>query len=195
MAELQSSEKDAQPPKAAPGPGKAQADKVMEEGMRLFRLRRWEAALSEFLAVKTSPASPGENAELAYYLGLCYTKLERYDDALLYLEQVVTASDDTLRICQCRLSLAYIYVITRRAKLAEFELDRLIAGGFESPQIFTTLAYAAWSQRAYAKAVEYYERALELDEYNATAMNGLGYVLGRPVASRKQLCALRLAEA
>ena len=37
--------------------------------------------------------------ELAYYLGLCYSKLKRYDDALLYLEQVVTASYDKENNC------------------------------------------------------------------------------------------------
>jgi tetratricopeptide (TPR) repeat protein len=140
-------------------------------------LRRWEPALQELLRVDTEDFDAGENAELAYYLGLCYTKLERYDEALLYLEQVVTAGQDPLRVYQCRMTLAYIYVTTRRAKLAEFELKHLVDNGFESVQIYTTLAYAAWYQKQYKKAVELYERALNLDENNATAMNGLGYVL------------------
>jgi tetratricopeptide (TPR) repeat protein len=80
--------------------------------------------LQELLHVDTEDFDPGENTELAYFLGLCYTKLERYDEALLYLEQVVTAGQDPLRVYQCRLTLAYIYVITKRAKLAEFELKR-----------------------------------------------------------------------
>jgi tetratricopeptide (TPR) repeat protein len=156
--------------------GSNQIRTELEEGIRIFRLKRWEAALDKFLQVDTEGFSPEENAELAYYLGLCYTKLERYDDALLYLEQVIAASDP-LRVYQCRLALAYIYVITRRSKLAEFELGRLVEGGFESVQIYTTLAYAAWAQRQYQKAVDYYERALELDEGNTTALNGLGYIL------------------
>jgi tetratricopeptide (TPR) repeat protein len=145
--------------------------------MRLFRLKRWEPALQEFLRTDTGNFDAGENTELAYFLGLCYTKLERYDEALLYLEQVVTAGQDPLRVYQCRMTLAYIYVITRRAKLAEFELKRLIEKGFESAQIYTTLAYAAWNQKRYQQAAELYEQALDLDENNATAMNGLGYVL------------------
>jgi tetratricopeptide (TPR) repeat protein len=149
----------------------------LQEGLRLFRLKRWEKALQELLALKTGNLSAGETTERAYFLGLCYTKLERYDDALLFLEQVVTASEDPLRVYQCRMTLAYIYTITKRAKLAEFELNRLMAGGFESVQIFTTLAYAAWSQKHYDQAVEYYEKALELDSNNTTAMNGLGYIL------------------
>jgi len=149
----------------------------LEEGIRLFKMRRWEKSLEEFLRLDTSLFEPEDNTELAYYLGLCYTKLERFDDALLYLEQVVTANDDPLRVYQCRLTLAYIYAITDRSKLAEFELSRLVKNGFESVQIYTTMAYAAWVQRSYQKAVDFYEKALDMDSENTTALNGLGYIL------------------
>jgi len=147
------------------------------EGIRLYKLKRWEHALVEFLGINTDRFSQEENTELAYYLGLCYTKIERYDDALLYLEQVVTSGQDVLRIYQCRMTLAYIYVITKRTKMAEFELKRLANNGFESAQLYTTLAYASWAQKHYKQAVDYYEKALDLDEKNATALNGLGFVL------------------
>jgi tetratricopeptide (TPR) repeat protein len=150
---------------------------TLQEGIRLFNLRRWELALQEFLQIKTENFSTEENTELAYYLGLCYTKLERYEDALLYLEQVITAGSDTLRVCQCRMTLAYIYAVTKRSKLAEFELNQLVKNGFKSAQIYTTLAYTAWTQKRYTEAVDLYEKALELDESNSTALNGIGYVL------------------
>jgi tetratricopeptide (TPR) repeat protein len=151
------------------------AESDLEEGIRLFRLKRWEAALGKFLQIDTDTSD--ENADLAYYLGLCYTKMERYEDALLYLEQVITSASNPLRVYQCRLTLAYVYVITKRFKLAEFELSRLVNGGFESVQIYTTLAFASWAQRQYQKAVDYYEKALGLDGNNTTALNGLGYIL------------------
>ena len=149
----------------------------LNEGIKLYRLKRWDRALVELIAVNTENFTSEENIELAYYLGLCYTKMERYDDALLYLEQVVTSGHDLLRSFQCRMTLAYIYVITKRSKLAEFELKRLVSSGFESAQLYTTLAYAALSQKHFKQAVDYYEKALDLDENNATALNGLGYIL------------------
>jgi len=151
--------------------------KSLEEGIRLFRIKRWDKALEEFLKLDSAAFENEDAVELAYYLGLCYTKLERLDDALLYLEQVVTAGNDPLRAYQCRLALAYIYVISGRSKLAEFELGRLLKGGYESIQIYTTMAYAAWSQKQYQKAVDFYEKALDMDEGNTTALNGLGYIL------------------
>ena len=150
---------------------------TLQEGIRLFRMKRWELALKEFLSIETEKFDAEENAELAYYLGLCYTKLSRFDEALLYLEQVVTSGQDVLRIYQCRMTLAYIYVMTKRSKMAEFELKRLQNNGFESAQLYTTLAYAAWLQRNYKNAVDLYEKALDLDENNTTAINSLGYIL------------------
>ena len=155
----------------------ARSDGTLIEAERLYRLKQWDLSLVELLSINTERFTPEENIELAYYLGLCYTKMKRYDDALLYLEQVVTASHDVLRTYQCRMTLAYIYIITERSKLAEFELKRLSTSGFESAQLYTTLAYAAWLQKRYKQSVDYYEKALDLDDNNATALNGLGFVL------------------
>ena len=61
--------------------------------------------------------------------------------------------------------------------MAEFELKRLISSGFESVQLYTTLAYAALTQKRFRQAIDYYEKALDLDGNNTTALNGLGYIL------------------
>jgi tetratricopeptide (TPR) repeat protein len=140
-------------------------------------MKRWDKALRELLSIKADTCGPEDRIELAYYLGLCYTKLGRFDDALLYLEQVVTSGNDILRTYQCRMTLAYIYVITNRSKMAEFELKRLQHSGFESPLLYNTLAYAAWTQKRFRHAVDYYEKTLEIDENNTTAMNSMGYIL------------------
>ncbi len=149
----------------------------IREGIRLYRAKRWELSLAELLQAEPAGSDPQDNADLAYYLGLCYTKLLRYDDALLYLEQVVTSGLDLLRGYQCRMALAYVYSVTGRSKLAEFELNHLIEKGYESPQIYSTLAYAAWSQKRVDSSVDYYKKALSMDAENANALNGLGYVL------------------
>ncbi|MDR2468835.1 MAG: tetratricopeptide repeat protein [Spirochaetaceae bacterium] len=154
-------------------------------------MKRWDSALQSFLEVDTSVFSVEEKAEYSYYIGLCYTKLERFNDAVLYLEQVVTGESGNLRICQCRLTLAYIYLSTRRYKMAEFELDRLIKVGVKSAQIYTMFGYASWCQKLNEDAINYYEKALELEATNATALNGLGYVLvetGKDTPRGLELC-------
>jgi tetratricopeptide (TPR) repeat protein len=164
---------------------------IFEEAMRFYNMKRWDSALQTFHTIDTSAFSTEEKTELAYYMGLCYTKLERYNDAVLYLEQVVTGEAGALRICQCRLTLAYIYMITGRPRMAEFELVRLIKSGFKSVQIFTMTAYAAWMQKDEERAVKMYEEALDIDPNNTTAMNGLGFLLvesGADVKRGLELC-------
>ncbi|MCL2763098.1 MAG: tetratricopeptide repeat protein [Treponema sp.] len=157
--------------------GKTAGDSKLAEGIRLFTMKRWEESLQEFLLVKGDGLGDEERAELVYYMGLCCTKLERLDDALLYFEQLLSIGGNPLYIIQCRLILAYIYIKTGRAKMAEFELDRLRGGGFESVSMYNALGYAAYVQRQHLKAVEYYEKALDIDKNNATAMNSMGYIL------------------
>jgi tetratricopeptide (TPR) repeat protein len=167
------------------------ADIKFQKAVSLYRMKSWDKALKEFLSTDTSNLTYDEKTELAYYLGLCYTKLEHYEEALSFLEQVVTSGHDILRVFQCRMTLAYIYVITKRIKMAEYELKRLQSSGLESPLLYNTLAYAAWIQKQYKSAVELYEKTLEIDSDNATAMNSMGYILadtGMDVMRALRLC-------
>jgi tetratricopeptide (TPR) repeat protein len=150
---------------------------VLKEGMRLFGMKRWEDALRELLSARAENLNADEKTELAYYLGLCYTKLEFYEDAPLHLEQVVNSSSDPLRVYQCRMTLAYIYIITNHAEMADAELEHLEAGGLESAMLYNTMAYSAYAQKKYLGAIELYEKALDIDDDNLTALNSLGYIL------------------
>jgi len=167
------------------------ADVKIQEGVRLYRAKKWDKALEEFLNRDTSDFNIDEKNELSYYLGLCYTKLKQYEKALVYLEQVVTGANDVLRVFQCRMTLAYIYVITKRVKMAEYELKKLQSSGMESPLLYNTLAYAAYIQKQNLNAIDLYEKTLEIDSNNATAMNSMGYILadtGLDVMRALRLC-------
>jgi len=163
----------------------------IQEGVNLYRKKNWDKALKEFLSLDKSEFNFDEKNEIAYYLGLCYTKLKQYDEALTCLEQVVTLGADILRVYQCRMTLAYIYVITKRVRMAEYELKRLQSSGMESPILYNTLAYAAWVQKQNKNAIELYEKTLEIDSDNATAMNCMGYILadsGMDIMRALRLC-------
>ena len=166
-------------------------DEKILEGVRLFKENDFEQALKEFLSKDTADFNLDEKMELSYYLGLCYTKLKNYEEALTFLEQVVTSEHDILRVFQCRMTLAYIYIITKRVKMAEYELEKLQSSGMESPLLYNTLAYAAWLQRRHKAAIELYEKTLEIDSDNATALNCMGYILadtGLDVMRALRLC-------
>lgn len=147
---------------------------TLRQGIKLYQARKYTDALSFFLSL---PPDSADNIDLAYFIGLCYARLNKYDEALLYLEQVVTNGTDEERIKQCRLSLAVIYSLTNRSKMAEFELSKLTEDGIDTEQIQCAKGYVAWYRNEIDKSIDYYENVLEQNPENSTALNGLGYIL------------------
>ncbi len=147
----------------------------MKNGITLYRDGHYADALLEFLEQPAGEAS--NNLELAYFIGLCYARLERYEDSLVYLEQVVTADTDLARVYQCRILLAVVYSLTGRTRLAGFELQKLLDAGYESVQVYCSLGFVSYENGEAEEAVEWYEKALAIDDTNATALNGLGFIL------------------
>ncbi len=146
----------------------------MREGIRLYNDGEYARAL-EYLLQLDVPAD--QYSEQAYYLGLCYAKLDKFDEALLYLEQVAASEMDFARIFQARLIIGYVYAVTERFRLAEFEFNQLLEEGFESPKVYSAMAYALYKQDKAAQSIALLEKALEIDPENSNALNSLGYIL------------------
>lgn len=149
-------------------------DPDLAEAMRLYANRDWTGAMAVLDGV---PGTGDNQLDLAYLLGLCHARLGDWDEALLFLEQVVTASDDHERVNQCRLSLAYVYAMTRRSRLAEYELGRLVEAGYRPAQVLSALGHTLWRQGKAEDAERCYSEALDADPESPGALNGLGYVL------------------
>lgn len=157
------------------GGGLMSEKNILSEGISLYQKNDFTSALTYFISLPDD--SEVDNIELAYYIGLCYAKLERYDDALLYIEQVVTAGKNPDQVLQCRYLLAVIYAVSGRKKLADFELNKLLEIGYKPASVYSSLAYIAWTQNEIEKCLDYYKKALDIDPENLTALNGMGYVL------------------
>ncbi len=167
----------------------------MQDGIKLYKKGNITDALAVFLSLPAPTINPSDTAssgfELAYYIGLSYARLQRYDEAMLYLEQVVTSDSSESRSNQCRLALAVIYSLTGRNSFADFELKKLIELGFETAEVYSALAYIEWEQENITGSIEFYEKALKLNPNCPTALNGLGYVLacvGRDLTRALSLC-------
>ncbi len=165
---------------------------TMQDGIRLYKKGNFSDALTIFLSLPSSTMEQGSvGFELAYYIGLSYARLQRYDEALLYLEQVVTSDGSESRTNQCRLALAIIYSLTGRNSFADFELKKLLETGFQTAEVYSALAYIEWEQENISGAIENYESALNINPNCPTALNGLGYVLacvGRDLTRALSLC-------
>jgi Flp pilus assembly protein TadD len=163
-------------------------DGTLDEAQRRVAARDYPGALE---ALRGIESTDGNQFEIAYLFGICHTRMGDWDDALLYLEQVVTGGLDRRRDEQCRIALAYVYSVTGRHKLAEYELRTLRERGAESPRVFAFLGYSAWAQGRIDESLGHYARALELDSEYANALNGMGYILaceGKDGARALTLC-------
>ena len=148
---------------------------VLSQGIEVYNQKKYSDALTFFLTLSSETGA--DSLDVAYYLGLCYAKLSRYEDSLLYLEQVVTAGKDEDRVLQCRLILAVIYSLSGRKRLAAFELNKLLEAEYKPASVYAALAFVAWEQSDTEKCLDYYEKSLDADPENVTALNGMGYVL------------------
>ena len=149
----------------------------LSHGIKLYKNKSYERALEEFNSyLDKIDENSLEKVELNYHIGLTLTKLENYEEALLHLEQVVNSHSSMLHIFQSRMILGYIYIITKRYKLAEFEFNKLITEGAQSPQIYASLGYIYFVQNDTNKSIKYFKKSLKIDENYANAINSLGYV-------------------
>ncbi len=159
-----------------------------ENGVRLYHSHRYEQALNELREAETE-MSP--TPELDYYIGLTLTQLGRYEDALFSLEKVVTSHFSFLHIMQARMVLGYIYAITGRFKLAEFEFNKVNEFGLQSSQALAALGYVFYRQEKVAESIETLTKALEIEPKNYNAMNSLGFIYAeekKNIAEAVTLC-------
>jgi Flp pilus assembly protein TadD len=145
----------------------------LERGIRYYHAHRYEQALTELqMAAEEREATP----EVSYYLGLTLTQLGRHEDALLHLERVVSEGFSFLHVIQSRMVLGYVYSITGRWRLAEFEFMKVSDSGIQSSQALAALGYVQYAQRKVAESVASLRKALEIDANNANALNSLGFI-------------------
>jgi Flp pilus assembly protein TadD len=134
--------------------------KNFENGVKLYHSHRFEQALKELReAEKETAPTP----ELDYYIGLALTQLGDFEEALLSLEKVVTSHFSFLHIMQARMVLGYIYAITGRYKLAEFEFTKVNELGLQSSQALAALGYVFYCQKKIPESVDSLKKALEIN--------------------------------
>ncbi len=145
-------------------------------------------ALGTFLSVQ---GNAEDYPELPYYLGLCYAQLEKYDEAVLYLEQVISSGSDILHSYQSRMLAGYIYAVTDRLDLSAYEFGKLLEEGYRSASVFSALAFTQYKQKKIEESVSSLNSALEIEPGNPNALNSLGFILadsGRDPAGGVELC-------
>ena len=145
-----------------------------EDGLTLYESGLYEDALDAFLSEDIDPV---EDAELAYLIGLCYTRTNEYNAAVFYMEKSLEQDSSFLRAYQIRMVLGYIYNVTGNYPAAEMQMRQVLDDGFESSQVYTSLGFALWNKGSVPDAIDYLTRAIEIDPDNPNTLNSLGYIM------------------
>ena len=145
----------------------------LERAVKLYHAHRFDQALAELRALETEE---GTSPEIDYYVGLALTQIGTYEEALLTLEKVVSSHFSFLHIMQSRMVLGYIYAVTGRFRLAEFEFTKVNEMGLQSSQALAALGYVYYAQRKVPESVETLKKALDLEPKNPNALNSLGFI-------------------
>ncbi len=160
----------------------------LERAVKLYHAHRFDQALTELRALE---AEAGPTPESDYYVGLALTQQGMFEEALLSLEKVVSSHFSFLHIMQARMVLGYIYSVTGRFRLAEFEFSKVNEMGLQSSQALAALGYVLYAQKKVAESVDTLKKALEIDPRNANALNSLGFIYAEEkvdVAKAISLC-------
>jgi tetratricopeptide (TPR) repeat protein len=163
-------------------------NRAFQQGVRMYHAHRFEQALAELRAAeKELPPTP----EIDYYIGLALTHLGSFEEALLSLEKVVTSDFSFLHVMQARMVLGYVYAVTSRHRLAEFEFRTVVDLGVRSSPALAALGYVLYCQGKIPESVETLKEALAVDPRNANALNSLGFIYAEEnidLAAAASLC-------
>jgi tetratricopeptide (TPR) repeat protein len=154
-----------------------------ERGKRFFELGKYDLAVKEFSGLTLDPQS---NIDYAYYYGLSLTRIGKYEEALFFLEQVVSARQSFLHEFQCRMILGYIYTVTGRYHLADYEFRKTLRSGMESRQIYSSLGHVSYRLKRLDDSIMYLKKSLNLDPEYPTALNSLGFIYAEEEIDKKK---------
>jgi tetratricopeptide (TPR) repeat protein len=159
-----------------------------DKGKKFYNNGDYEEAVKALLALD---AVYEEDPETAYFLGLSYTQLGNFEKAEYFFDLVIRFDIHILRVFQSSMVLSYLYSITERYDEAIKLILQVIDEGFESAQIYSTLAYCCYGSGNLEKALDYLEKAMKLEPENANSLNSYGFILaeeGKSTRSAVDFC-------
>jgi tetratricopeptide (TPR) repeat protein len=128
-------------------------------------------------ALESGVPAEGEEADFAYYRGICLSAAGRHADAVPYLEQVIADAPRRGRARQARLLIAYGALRLEDPRTADYELERYVEDFGATAQVLSMRGYSALLRGSTNDALAFYRKALDIDPRHATALNAAGYIL------------------
>ena len=148
-------------------------DGFLKEGREKFEKGDFKNACEEFLCcVDEDP----DNLEAHYYLGLCHTKLEDLNKAIVHLNEIVMSKYQYIHLFRVHGILGYVYTLQSDYETAKEHLLKCLDQDEGDVKTLSILAFICYKEKKYDEALDYYGKILGLDGENANAYNSMGVI-------------------
>jgi tetratricopeptide (TPR) repeat protein len=149
-------------------------NKVLKDA--IFQYNRKNVKGSKKLFAKVITGDP-KNPDANYYLGLIHAKDYEWKKAVTHLKAVVDLGASYLFTQQCRMILGYIYYNMKDYQKAEEEYLQVLKSKVNIVQVYSALACIKYNLNDEKAALNYAEKACDIDSYNMNAKNTYGFLL------------------
>lgn len=117
------------------------------------------------------------NPEANYYLGLIYSKEDKWTKAVVHFKSVVDLGANFLYTQQCRMLLGLIYFNNKEYKRAEIEYLEVLKANVNIVQVYAALAAIKYYLDEEDEALKYARKAMDVDQFNLNAKNTYAFLL------------------
>jgi tetratricopeptide (TPR) repeat protein len=152
------------------------AEKVVQlltEGEKHLKEQNFEKALINFV---TAHEMDKQNPDLLYLLGITYTRIGKYANALSNFEKMLDLEISYINKIHTQMVMGYIYTLIEDFDSALELFREIVNAGFESAQVFAAIGYIMDRRGNFKQACMNLYRAIDIDPKNANARNSLGYI-------------------
>lgn len=146
---------------------------LIESAKSHLKDQNFEKALTALL---TASEMDPENSDAMYLLGITYTRIGKYENALQNFERMVQTDVSYINKIHTMMIMGYIYTIVEDYDRALDTFNEIVDAGFESAQVFAAIGYIMDRKGNFKEACMNLYRAIDLDPKNANARNSLGYI-------------------
>lgn len=150
-----------------------QAKKLIRSAKKLLSEEKQDKALTVLL---TAYEMDRENTDILYLIGITYTRMGRYENALDYFNRILSSDISYINKVHTQMISGYIYTLLGEYEKALLGFREILDAGFESAQVYAAIGYIMDRQGDFKKACMNLYRAIEIDPKNANARNSLGYI-------------------
>lgn len=149
-------------------------NKLIKDAIFSYNRKNFDEARLLFLdVIDGDPTNPEAN----YYLGLMYAKESNHQKAVVHLKNVVDHGTNFLFTTQCRMILGYIFFKNKEYERALYEFKEVMESKLNLVQVYSALAAVYYELDDRNKALEYAEKAYQMDQFNLNAKNTYAFFL------------------